>query len=804
MNAIFTDLRYALRMLRRSPLFTTIAVATLALGIGANTAIFSVVDAVVLRPLPYRDPHRLVMLWERRPKSDHVVASYPDFRDWRDRSRSFDGAAAYSGWTFNLTGDGPPERVDSAVVSASFFDVLGVTPHLGRGFRPEEETKGRDDVVVLGHRFFVRRFLADPHILGKKIRLDGTPYTVIGVAPDGIRLPNIAAAAAGNLFVPISHGYRPDNRDGHYLSVVARVKRGVTLAAARADLASVAHFLQRTYPKSNTNHEIDAFPLSREIAGPTRPALLVLLGSVFLLLAIASVNVANMLLSRATARSREIAVRSALGAGRGRLIRQLMVESVVLSLIGGALGVVAAAGGVALIRRFGPADIPRLDQARLDLVVLAYALAISVATGVLFGLAPAAHASVKRLADSLKTGDRRLAGGEGRAGRILVAAELALSVMLLITAGLMLKSFWRLERVDPGFRTEGVVTAQLDFPESKYPRGRDITAFGARLLDRLRALPGVESAGAVSNLPLEEERLWHLSFVVEGRVRDRANPLFAFQQSVMPGYFETIGLPLLRGRRFSDADGREAPKVAIVNRTFADTIFPGQDPIGRRISLADEPGPNDWVTIVGIIGDVRSESLESAAPNQLYQPYAQDAADGMAIVVRTRRPDVVASALRTAVSEIDPDEPVHDIRPLADVVSESTEQPRFRAFLTAVFAGLALALAAIGIYGVLSYSVARRTHEIGVRMALGATRRDILRLVVGRGMLLAAIGVGIGLAGALLAARLLSALLFGVASTDVPTFAAVAGILLAVALAASVVPGRRALRIDPMTALREE
>jgi len=801
-SGLVSDLRYALRSLRKSPGFAALAIATLALGIGANTAIFSVVDAVVLRSLPYRDPQRLVMLWERRPKSDHVVASYPDFRDWRDRSRSFDAAAAYSAWTFNLTGDGPPERIDSAVVSASFFDVLGVAPRPGRGFLPEEETRGRDDVVVLGYGFFVRRFLGDPNVVGKKILLDGKPYTVIGVAPDGIRLPTLSATTG--LFVPITHGYPPENRDGHYLSVVARRKRGVTLAAARADLASIARFLQHTYPVSNTHHDIDAFPLSREIAGPTRPALLALLVSVFLLLAIASVNVANMLLSRATARQREIAVRAALGAGRWRLIRQLMIESVVLSLIGGALGVVAAAGGVEIIRRFGPADIPRLDQARLDLVALAYALAISIATGILFGLAPAAHATVKRLGDSLKAGDRRLAGGEGRVGRILVASELALSVVLLITAGLMLKSFWRLERVDPGFRTRGVLTAQLDFPETKYPRGRDITAFGARLLDRLRALPGVEGAGAVSNLPLEDERLWHLSFGVEGRVRDRANPLFAFSSSVMPGYFETIGLPLLRGRVFSDADAREAPKVAIVNRTLADTVFRREDPIGRRISLTNEPGPNDWITIVGIIGDVRSESLESAAPNQLYLPFAQNGADGMAIVVRTSRPDGVAAALRTAVAEIDPDEPVHDIRPLADVVSESTEQPRFRAFLTAIFAALALALAAIGIYGVLSYSVTRRTHEIGIRVALGAARHDILRLVVGREMLLASIGVAIGSIGAALASRALSALLFGVAATDVPTFAAVAVILLGVALAASVVPARRALRIDPMTALREE
>ena len=802
MSDLLQDIRYALRSMRKNPGFTVIAVLTLALGIGANTAIFSVVDAVVLRPLPYRAPDRLVMVWERRPERDHIVASYPDFRDWRARSRSFDGMAAFSAWTHNLTGAGSPERVESAVVSASFFDVLGLAPSLGRAFRPEEETKGRDDVVVLGHAFFLKRFGGDRSVVGRKILLDGKPFVVIGVAPFGIRLPSLSSNT--DLFVPVSNGFGMENRQGHYLSVVARVKRGVPLAAARADLAGVARALQREYPVSNTNHTIDAFLLSREIAGPARPALLALLGSVFILLAIASVNVANMLLSRATARSREIAVRTALGAGRGRLIRQLLVESLVLSLIGGALGIAAATAGVALVRRFGPADIARLDQARVDGVALAYALAISVATGILFGLAPAAHASVRRLGDALKQGDRRVAAGEGRAGRVLVASEFALSVVLLLGAGLMLRSFWRLAHVDPGFATAGIMTAELDFPEAKYPRGRDITAFGTRLLDRIRAIPGVERAGGVSNLPMRGDRRMDLSFVVEGRRSDPTNPLLAIYTSTMPGFFETLGLPLERGRLFTDGDAREAPKVAIVNRTLARKIFPGQDPLGRRVSLEDNPKPGDWFTIVGVVGDIRSESLATSAPNQLYMPYTQNAQSGMAIVVRSRRPEGLAAAIRSAVSQLDPEEPVYDVRPLADIVSETTEQPRFRAFLTAAFAALALLLAAIGIYGVLSYSVARRTHEIGIRIALGAARRDVLRLVVGRGMLLAAVGVAVGLAGGAVVARAISALLFGVAATDAPTFAAVAVILLAVALAASVVPARRALRVDPMTALREE
>jgi putative ABC transport system permease protein len=831
MNGIFQDVRYALRSLRKTPGFTVVAVLTLALGIGANTAIFSVVDAVLLRPLPFRAPNRLVMVWERRPQRDHVVASYPDFRDWRDRSRSFDGMAAFSAWTHNLTGAGSPERVESAVVSTNFFDVLGVTPSIGRAFRPEEETKGHDDVVVLGHAFFLRRFGGDRSVVGKKILLDGTPFLVIGVVPTGIRLPSLSSNT--DLFVPViteraanetasagaphehdgpvvadraAHGYyrAVENRQGHYLSVVARLKRGVSLAAAQADLSAIARTLQREYPVSNTNHTINAFPLSREIAGPARPALLALLGSVFVLLAIASVNVANMLLSRATARSHEIAVRTALGAGRARLIQQLLVESLVLSLIGGALGVVAASAGVALVRRFGPADISGLDQARVDGTVLLYAFAISLATGVLFGLAPAAHASVKRLSDAIKQGDRRVARGEGRAGRVLVASEFALSVVLLLGAGLMLKSFWRLAHVDPGFATDRIITAELDFPEAKYPRGRDISAFGTRLLDRLRAMPGVDRAGAVSNLPLRDERRMNLSFVVQGRRSDPASPLIAVYSSATPGYFEALELPLDRGRLFTDGDTREAPKVAIVNRTLAHSIFSGQDPLGRRISLEDAPGPNDWATIVGVVGDVRSDSLASAAPSQIYMPFAQNAQSGMAVVVRARQPKALAAAIRSAVSEIDPDEPVYAILPLADIVAETTEQPRFRAFLTAAFAALALILAAIGIYGVLSYSVARRTHEIGIRIALGAARRDVLRLVVGGGMLLAVTGVSVGLLAGAVASRALSALLYGVAATDVPTFAAVAVILLGVAFAASVVPGWRALRVDPMVALREE
>ena len=803
MSDFFSDLRYAFRGLRKSPGFTFVAVATLALGIGANTAIFSVVNAVMLRPLPYFAPDRLVLLWERRSDRDHAVVSYPDFRDWRDRNRSFEAMAAYAEWTLNLTGSGQPERVESAVVSANFFKVLGISPEIGRGFLAAEETAGKDDAVVVGYDFFVRRFGADRSLVGRRIMLDGRPFTVVGIAPSGIRLPSLAAQT--DLFVPISHGYSPENREGHYLSVVARMKPGVTLAAAQSELGGIARELQIQYPTENTGHGIDAFPLSREIAGKTRPAFLILLAAVFLVLMIASVNVANMLLSRATGRGREMAVRTALGAGRGRLIRQLLTESSLLAILGGALGLFLAATGVELLKAFGPSDIPRLDQARVDGVVLMYGLAISLSTGLLFGLAPAWHASAARPSESLKQGDRRVAGGDRGARRVLVATEFALSVMLLIGAGLMLKSFWRLQRVNPGFQTRSILTAELDFPKTKYPRGRDISAFGDRLLERLRALPGVEAAGAVSNLPLRDDRRADLSFVIEGKTDDRANPLLALYSSVTPGYFETIGLPMLQGRPFGGSDLRESAKVAIINRTLAEKIFPGKDALGKRLSLADVPKEDEWATVVGIVGDLRSEDLASTAGNQLYMPYAQRASSGMAVAIRTAGdPREIAASVRRAVSEVDPDEPVYGIRTMEEIVSDSMGQPRFRAFLTGAFGAIALLLAAIGIYGVLSYSVSQRAHEIGIRVALGASRSAVLRLVVGQGMSLAAIGVGIGLVGGAIASRLVSTLLFGVAASDLPTFVGVPAILLLVALAACAIPGRRAMRIDPMTALREE
>jgi putative ABC transport system permease protein len=787
----------------KNPGFSAVAVVTLALGIGANTAIFSVVDAVLLRALPYRAPDRLVMLWERRPTRNHIVASYPDYRDWRDRSRSFEAMAAYSDWTYNLTGAGTPEHVESAIVSADFFRVLGLAPEIGRAFLPEEDEKGRGGVAVLGHAIFAGRFGGDRRVVGRTITLDGKPFTIVGVVPAGIRLPNLSATTG--IFVPISNGFGFDNRGGHYLSVVARLKRGVALAAARADLSSVARTLQRLYPTTNINHEIDAFPLPVEIAGGARPALFVLFGAVFLLLMIASVNVANMLLSRATARRREIAVRAAIGAGRGRIVAQLLAESVVLGVIGGAFGLALAAGGVALIRAFGPADIPRLDLVRIDGTALAYAFGVSLVTGLLFGLAPAVHAVQGRLYESLKQGDPRAAGSDGRAGRALVTAEIALSVMLLLGAGLMLKSFWRLRTVDPGFRAERVLTAELDFPELRYPRGRDIAAFGDRLLARLRALPNVESAGIVSNLPLRGDRKMNLSFVVDGGTRDRRDPLLAVYASVSPGFFATVHLPLLRGRDFRDSDTRESPKVAIVDRTLAEAVFPGQDPIGHRISLEDEPKPGEWATIVGVVGGIRSETLAQAAPNQLYMPYSQNASSGMAVVVRTSGdPRSAAADLRRAVSVVDPEEAVYGILTMDEIVDSAAGQPRFRALLTGIFAAMALLLAAIGIYGVLSYSVARRLHEIGIRVALGAERRDVLRLVVGRGMRLAAGGVAVGLAGGALAGRLVAGLLFGVTAADVSTFLAVPAVLLSVAFGACLVPGLRALRVDPTVALREE
>jgi predicted permease len=803
MTDFLHDVRYALRSMRKSPGFTAVALLTVALGIGANTAIFSIVDAVMLRPLPYRDPGSLVQIWERRRDNDHAVASYPNFRDWRAQSRLIAPMAAYSDWTLNLTGAGSPERVQGAVVSATFFQVLGVRADIGRTFAPDEDTPGHDDVVIVGHGLFERRFGSDRSLVGRPIMLNGKSFTVIGVAPTGIRLPNLPPEA--DFFLPVSHGYftEAENRDGHYLSVVGRLKKGATLAMARSELGAIAHRLLVLYPHSNTG--VSSFPLSREIAGDTRPALLVLLAAVFVVLMIAAVNVANMLLARASARRREIAVRAALGAGRLRLVRQFLTESILLAAAGGGLGILLALGSVAFVRNFGPADIPRLDQARVDGPVLLYALAVSVVTGILFGLAPACHGSGNRLNESLKQGDRRSSSGDSGARRAFVVAEFTLSLMLLIGAGLMLQSFRRLTRLDPGFRTTGILTAELDFPESKYPRGRDITAFGARLLGRLRALPGVEAAGAVSNLPLRDDRRTTLSFVVEGRTPDRANPMIAIFSSVTPGYFDAIGVPLFRGRLFADSDAREAPKVAIINRSFAERIFPGGDPLGKRVALSDNPGPGDWATVVGIVADARSQDIQTEPGIQLFMPYSQRASSGMAIVVRTAGdPARLSTDLRRAVSEIDPEQPTYAIATMRSVVSDSMGQPRFRALLIGIFAGIALLLAAAGIYGVLSYTVMQRTHEIGIRVALGAERGHVLRLIVGHGMRLAAIGVGIGLLGGLAVSRFLKAVLFGVETTDLATFAAVPGILLLVALAACAIPGWRATRVDPVVALREE
>ncbi len=806
MKGLVQDVRFALRGFRRTPAFVALAVATLGIGIGANTAIFSVAEAVLFRPLPYRDPSRLVQLWGKRPKlgQERLVWSYPDFRDCRTQSASLAGAAAFADYSVNLTGNGRPERLLGAFVSTDFLRVLGIAPVLGRDFAPGEETPGGDAVVLLTRSFLVRRFGGDPSIVGRVVHLDGKPYTVIGVVPDGIRLPTLSPDTA--LFVPISHGFGLDNRSGHYLSVVARLKPGLTLAAVRAELAGISRGLVRRYPGSETVFGITAYPLSTEIAVDARPAVLVLLGAVGLVLLISLVNLAHMLLARTSARQAEIAVRMAIGSGRWRLVRQLLTESVVLAFAGGAAGVLIAAAGVSLLKALGPTDIARLDEVRLDTVALAYAAAISFVAGLFFGIAPAWKSASRDPFAALKRAGRA-SRDEGSAGlrEALVVAEFALSVMLLIGAGLMLKSFRQLTRVDIGFSPERLVAAELDLPESKYPHGRQINAFLDRLLERSAALPGVASAAAITDVPLRQARPENLSYLVEGRPRDASNVLIAVYNSITPGYFATVGLPVVSGRVFGPGDGSGAPAVVIVNETFARHAFPGRDPVGRRISLGDAPKDSDWIKIVGVVRDVRSVDLQTPPRSQMYMPFAQQADSGFALVLRVRpgRRDL-APDLRRIVASLDPDQPVYGIRTMDQIVSESVTQPRFRTTLIVIFAGIAVVLAMTGIYGVVSYLVSGRAREIGIRLALGATPSDVVRLVVGDGMRGATLGVAVGLGAAAAAARVLRTLLFGVAPTDIATFAAVAAILLGVGLLACALPARSAARTDPATTLRTE
>jgi putative ABC transport system permease protein len=802
MDSLLRDVKFSVRSLLKRPALTIITILTLALGIGANTAIFSVVNAVLWRPLPYNDPARLLMVWENhqaRGGPEREWLSPSDFEDWRAQNRVFTHLSAMNDWGPTLTGLDEPEPLVGAAVSHDIFALLGREPSMGRSFLPEEDQPGAANVVVLSNELWQRRFASDRGIIGKSISLNEDRYTVVGVMPAGFKFPVIANT---ELWRPLRPTINASCQRGCLvLRAIARLKPDTSLEKARVEMSTIAHRLEGEYPESNSKVGATLVPLHEQLVGNMRRPLMVLLGAVGFVLLIACANVANLTLARAASREREIAIRSALGARRGRVIRQLLTESGLLALVGGALGLLLAAWLIRLFAGLAPPGALGFDEIGLDRVVLAFTFGIAMLTGLTFGLVPALHASKPDLNNSLKEGKGGTGGVDG--GRLrgtLVIAEIALALMLLIGGGLLLKSFLLLQRVDPGFNPDHVLTVRLFLNKTQYPESGQIRSFYTQLLDRLKALPDAQSVAAISTLPLSGNNS-DTDFMIEGRPQPPANqgPV-AWFSSVSTDYFRTMDLRLVKGRVFNDRDNEKSPLVVIISETMARRYWPDDEPIGKRIGR-----PDRWREIVGVVKDVKHFGLDTATPPSMYFPVDQVPARGMTLVLRTAaEPISIAPALRTEIWSIDKNLAIAQVKTMSDLVASSTTQQRFILLLLGCFAALALVLAAIGTYGVMSYAVTQRTHEIGIRLALGARNVNVLWLVIKSGMRLAIIGAVIGLAGAFGLTRLMSSLLFNVTPTDSATFLGVSLGLFAVALAACYLPARRATKVDPMEALRYE
>jgi putative ABC transport system permease protein len=805
MQTLWQDLRYGARIMLKKHGFTLIAVFTLALGIGANTAIFSVVNSVLLRPLPYPNAERLMTIWE-----DHRARNGPanewtsptGFEDWRDQAKSFDHVVALQDWQPTLTGQGDPEQLVGALVSHDTFATLGVTPALGRSFRPEEDQRGVESVVIISQGLWRRRFGADPSLVGKKISLNGESIVVIGVMPAGFNFPIIAGA---DIWRPIQPALNPGCQRGCItVRVMARLKPDATEAQARAELNSIAARIEQQFPDTNTKVGVTLVPLHEFLVGPVKTQMQALLVAVGFVLLIACANVANLLLARSATREKEIAIRASLGAGRWRIARQLLSESLLLAVVGGAMGLLLAYWLVDLLVSFSPQGTPRLDEIGIDRRVLGYTMAITILTGLLFGAAPVWQLFKADLNQSLRDGGKGLqvARSGRRALGALVVAETALALTLLVGAGLLIRSFIRLQRVDPGFNPRNVLAAVVRLPQAVYPERTQIAPFYSQLLERVKALPGVRSAAAVSSLPLGGNDS-DAGFLIEGRPAPQPDQRpVAWISSVSQDYFRTMGMRLIAGREFTERDNENSPNVVIISQATARRHFPNEDPIGKRIGNGR---PDGWREIVGITADVKHFGLTQDARVSMFFPDRQRPSRQMFIVARTAAdPLSLGPALRGAVAAMDKNLAVSNISAMEEVTAQSIGQERFTLLLLGLFSALALSLAVAGIYGVMSYAVAQRTHEIGVRVTLGAQTRDVLKLVVTQGMALVLAGVGIGLASSLALTGFIRGLLFGVSATDPMTFAAVAALLALVALVACYVPARRASKVDPMVALRCE
>ena len=817
METLLQDIRYGVRVLLKGRTVTFVAVIALALGIGANTAIFSVVNALLFRSLPYKNADRLAMIWETNSEVqigfDLLPVSIAAFDDWRKQGESFEAVSILDSQRYAFTGAGAPERVAGVITSANFFDVMGASPILGRTYTDEEDRPGANRVAVISYALWQSRFGGDKEVCGRTMRLDDSNYTIIGVMPRGFQFPRATdlpsyfqLPAQTELWTPAGLTDKQlANRESHNKSVIVRLKPDVTLQQAQAEIDAITSRAAAQYEAAK-GFSASVVPLKQQLVGGLRLALLILLGAVGLVLLIACANVANLLLARAASRQKEMAVRTALGASRARLVRQRLTESVLLAIVGGAVAVLLAVWGIDLLLALSPASIPRKHEITIDGAALAFTFTVALITGVLFGLAPAFQVSRFNLNETLKEGARGSTGSRNRIRSLLVVAEVALSLVLLIGAGLLIRSFARLTGTDAGFNPQNVAAMNLSLSSSRYDFGEKQTRFFQQALDHIRAIPGVVSVGAVSDLPLgggEEID----QFSVEGAPAPKTlndTPLADFR-FVDDGYFKTLEIPFIAGRAFTAYDNETAPQVVIINESLARRHFNGEDPVGKRLKAGSLQDEAPWATIVGVVKDLKHSGLDADVRPQLYFPYPQKLWGRLVIVARSATDAAsLFGAMREAVWAVDKDQPITSLRTMTDYLNDSVSQQRFNAILLAAFAVLALILAAVGIYGVMSYSVTQRTHELGIRMALGAKQRDVFRLVVMEGMKLALAGVALGLVGAFAATRLMASLLFGISATDPLTFTLISLILAGVALAACFVPARRATRVDPMVALRYE
>lgn len=819
------DIRYGVRNLMKSPGFTAVAVFTLALGIGANTAIFSVVNTVLLRPLPFKDADQLVLVWQTNPGiMDIAPTSFPNYTDWKNRNRVFQDIAAWASYNemkFSLTSAEQPEQLQYALVSHNLFSLLGVDPIAGRPFLPEDDKPAGQPVVMLSNHFWQRHFNSASTVIGQSIILDGTSYTVIGVLPASFKFVSYPKDA--DVWIPLARDpaqYKKYVRSILYLGAIARLAPGATPESAAAEMGTISRELAQEFPGDNAGWNTKVIPLQKQVVGEIQPALRMLLGAVFFVLLIACANVANLLLARATGRQKEMAIRAALGASRLRLMRQLLTESMLLSLIGGVVGLLLALGGIRLLTfipyhnasLFVPYNVSP-DQIGIDLQMLGYTLLLTFATGIIFGVAPALQASKHDQYETLKEGGTKSGAGtrHRRLRSLLVVAEVAMSLVLLICAGLLIKAFVQLQKVDPGFRTDNILTFELNLPTFKYPNKQSAATFYTQVLDRLETLPGVQSAGAVTALPLStaDERT---DFYIKGQPPPPVGqaPLL-HQRIISANYFQTMGVKIIKGREFIKQDLPTTFPVVVINETMARRFWPNEDPIGKELALSTEvykTGKFDlasgWRQVVGVVADIRHFGLASQAGPEAYIPFTQSPVREMTAVLRTSSdPKDLVGAVRQEVLALDKDQPIGNVRAMSQLLSDSLARPRFSFLLLTIFAAVALALAAVGVYGVTSYSVAQRTHEFGIRIALGARTSDIIKSVLKEGLIIGVIGIAIGLAGAVFCTRYLSSLLFGVSATDPLTYVGISLLLVIITQLACYFPARRVVRVDPVIALRQ-